>query len=323
MGSRTPRRQLAPADTVSGMTDTGSKTAVTLRGVSRTYRPTKGQQIAALRQVDLDVDAGKAIAVVGASGAGKSTLLHLVGAMDRPDSGEIHVDGRRIDRLGRRELDRHRRRVGFVFQRFHLLPTLTVLDNVVAPVLPHRVAFDKRERARELLDSVGLGDRARSLPVRCPAASLATAPLSRLSAEPHEYAAAVYFRRHRLRRASPAGRKRHHHQPSATGARPLTAPPRRRRRKWGSEFPICDAPNTVTEWTTTRRAADVLPSPADSRHSASGHGCQPKAGYRDCALVMEAAVIGVVGGRVGEGGVRLAVPRGVRLRSAHGVPDRA
>jgi putative ABC transport system ATP-binding protein len=149
---------------MSGMTETGSKTAVSFRGVSRTYRPAKGQQVAALREVDLDVAAGRAVAVVGASGAGKSTLLHLVGAMDRPDSGEIHVDGRRIDRLGRRELERYRRRVGFVFQRFHLLPTLTVLDNVIAPVLPQRVVFDKRERARELLVSVGLGDRARSLP---------------------------------------------------------------------------------------------------------------------------------------------------------------
>ena len=149
---------------MSGMTETGSKTTVSFRGVSRTYRPAKGQQVAALREVDLDVAAGRAVAVVGASGAGKSTLLHLVGAMDRPDSGEIHVDGRRIDRLGRRELERYRRRVGFVFQRFHLLPTLTVLDNVIAPVLPQRVVFDKRERARELLVSVGLGDRARSLP---------------------------------------------------------------------------------------------------------------------------------------------------------------
>ena len=65
------------------MTETGSKTAVSFRGVSRTYRPAKGQQVAALREVDLDVAAGRAVAVVGASGAGKSTLLHLVGAMDR------------------------------------------------------------------------------------------------------------------------------------------------------------------------------------------------------------------------------------------------
>jgi putative ABC transport system ATP-binding protein len=135
-----------------------------LRAVNRTYRPTKGQQVAALRDVDLDVEAGEALAVVGASGAGKSTLLQLIGAMDRPDSGQIDVGGRSIDRLGRKGLDQHRRRVGFVFQRFHLLPTLTALDNVLAPVLPRRVNYNKRERARELLASVGLADRAASLP---------------------------------------------------------------------------------------------------------------------------------------------------------------
>lgn len=120
--------------------------------------------MAALRDVDLDVEAGEALAMVGASGAGKSTLLQLIGAMDRPDAGQIHVGGRRIDRLGLRELELHRRRVGFVFQRFRLLPTLTALDDVFAPVLPQRVNYNKRERARELLASVGLADRAASLP---------------------------------------------------------------------------------------------------------------------------------------------------------------
>jgi putative ABC transport system ATP-binding protein len=120
--------------------------------------------VAALRDVDLDVEAGEALAMVGASGAGKSTLLQLIGAMDRPDAGQIHVGGRRIDRLGLRELELHRRRVGFVFQRFRLLPTLTALDDVFAPVLPQRVNYNKRERARELLASVGLADRAASLP---------------------------------------------------------------------------------------------------------------------------------------------------------------
>ncbi|MFW6090696.1 MAG: ABC transporter ATP-binding protein [Actinomycetota bacterium] len=146
------------------MTDTESEYAVVLRGVSRTYRPVKAQEVFALRDVDLEVEAGEAVALVGASGAGKSTLLQLVGAMDQPDAGELMADGRRLDGAGRRELQRHRRRVGFVFQRFHLLPALTVVDNVIAPVLPQRVDFDKRERALELLASVGLGDRARSLP---------------------------------------------------------------------------------------------------------------------------------------------------------------
>jgi putative ABC transport system ATP-binding protein len=132
---------------------------VSLRGISRAYGSTR-----ALDEVSLEVEAGQAVAFMGSSGAGKSTLLHLVGAMDLPDGGEIHVAGHRVDTLGRRGLDRHRRRVGFVFQRFHLLPALSVLDNVLAPVLPRRVDFDRRARARELLGSVGLTGRERALP---------------------------------------------------------------------------------------------------------------------------------------------------------------
>ncbi|GIH90149.1 ABC transporter ATP-binding protein [Planobispora siamensis] len=133
--------------------------AISVRGVSRAYGPAR-----ALDEVDLEVEAGQAVALMGPSGAGKSTLLHLVGAMDLPDGGEVHVAGERVDILRRRGLDRHRRRVGFVFQRFHLLPALSVLDNVLAPVLPHRVDFDRRARARELLEAVGLADRERALP---------------------------------------------------------------------------------------------------------------------------------------------------------------
>jgi putative ABC transport system ATP-binding protein len=88
-------------------------------------------------------------------------VLHLLGGMDRPDDGTVEADG---TALTSRQLDAHRRRVGFVFQRFHLLPALTVLDNVLAPVLPRRVDFDRRERATELLEAVGLADRADALP---------------------------------------------------------------------------------------------------------------------------------------------------------------
>ncbi|GAA3444790.1 ABC transporter ATP-binding protein [Planomonospora venezuelensis] len=130
-----------------------------MRGVSRTYGSSK-----ALDEVTLEIEAGQAVALMGPSGAGKSTLLHLVGAMDLPDGGEVHVGGERVDTLRRRGLDRHRRRVGFVFQRFHLLPALSVLDNVLAPVLPRRVDFDRRARARELLEAVGLAGRERALP---------------------------------------------------------------------------------------------------------------------------------------------------------------
>ncbi|GGK64192.1 ABC transporter ATP-binding protein [Sphaerisporangium melleum] len=129
---------------------------VALRGVSRVYGAAK-----ALDDVSVEIEPESAVALMGQSGAGKSTLLHLVGGMDLPDGGEVEIDGRS---LPRRRLDAHRRRVGFVFQRFHLLPALSVLDNVLAPVLPYRVDFDRRARARELLEAVGLDGRERALP---------------------------------------------------------------------------------------------------------------------------------------------------------------
>ncbi|WP_084464048.1 ABC transporter ATP-binding protein [Microtetraspora fusca] len=134
---------------------------VSLRSVTRKYA-----SAVALDEVSLDVEPGSAVALMGPSGAGKSTLLYLVGAMDRPDGGEIVVDGERVHDLSRRGLDRYRRRIGFVFQRFHLLPALSALDNVLAPVLPRRVDFDRRARAMELLEAVGLADRASALPSR-------------------------------------------------------------------------------------------------------------------------------------------------------------
>jgi putative ABC transport system ATP-binding protein len=106
------------------------------------------------------------VALWGPSGSGKSTLLQLVGGLDRPDAGEIRSSGRALRELSGRELAAYRRRVGFVFQRYNLLPALTVIDNVMAPVLPYRVDFDKQARARELLSIVGLAARADSLPSR-------------------------------------------------------------------------------------------------------------------------------------------------------------
>ncbi len=140
--------------------------AVSLDGVTRRYRVDAEQAITALDAVDLEIEPGAAVALSGPSGSGKSTLLHLIGALERPDEGTVTVGGRELGRLSRRELAAHRRRVGFVFQRFNLLPALTVVDNVMAPVLPYRVAFDKEARARELLAAVGLEGRETSLPSR-------------------------------------------------------------------------------------------------------------------------------------------------------------
>ncbi len=138
--------------------------AIQLSGVSKSYRPSACQQVTAVDAVDLRIEKGSAVAVTGPSGSGKSTLLHLIGAMDRPDAGEIAVNGVRVDQLTGSALNKYRRKVGFVFQAFHLLPTLSALDNVIAPVLPRRADFDKVKRARELLTAIGLTNRERAVP---------------------------------------------------------------------------------------------------------------------------------------------------------------
>jgi putative ABC transport system ATP-binding protein len=139
---------------------------IVLEDVTRRFPLGAGESITALDGVALRIAPRSAVALAGPSGSGKSTLLHLIGALERPDAGSIAVGGRVLGSLSRRELAAHRRGVGFVFQRFNLLPALTVLDNVMAPVLPYRVPFDKEARARELLAAVGLDGRETSLPSR-------------------------------------------------------------------------------------------------------------------------------------------------------------
>jgi putative ABC transport system ATP-binding protein len=142
-----------------------SGASVAVAGLSKRFR-VAGSEVIAADEITVDIAPGSVVAVTGPSGSGKSTLLHLMGGIEKADSGTITVDGTAITTLRRAELTRFRRGVGFVFQRYHLLPTLTALDNVIAPVLPYRVRFDKTKRARELLDAVGLGDRGRSLPAQ-------------------------------------------------------------------------------------------------------------------------------------------------------------
>jgi putative ABC transport system ATP-binding protein len=122
--------------------------------------------IRAVDDVDLDVAAGETVAIMGPSGCGKSTLLHLLGGLDRPDSGRITLAGRRVGELGERGLARMRRdAVGFVFQAFHLMDELTAVENVELPaLLAGRSPRAARRRALELLDRTGLADRAKSLP---------------------------------------------------------------------------------------------------------------------------------------------------------------
>jgi putative ABC transport system ATP-binding protein len=122
--------------------------------------------VRAVDGVDLDIGAGETVAVMGPSGCGKSTLLHLLGGLDRPSGGEVWLNGRRIDDIGEKALARMRRTdVGFVFQAFHLMEELTAIENVeLSALLAGRSPRAARRRAEELLEQVGLADRARFLP---------------------------------------------------------------------------------------------------------------------------------------------------------------
>ncbi len=122
--------------------------------------------IRAVDAVDLEVAAGESLVVVGPSGCGKSTLLHLIGGLDRPNSGEVWVGGRRIDRASERARARLRRdHVGFVFQDFHLMEELTAVENVELPALLAGTPSGQARRAAiALLDDMGLTDRARHRP---------------------------------------------------------------------------------------------------------------------------------------------------------------
>jgi putative ABC transport system ATP-binding protein len=143
---------------------TGS--TIRVSNLHKRYRLDDGRELAAVDGVHLQVDPAEVVAIVGPSGSGKSSLLHLIGGIDVTDSGTIVVDDRDVTALRGAELAAHRRHVGFVFQRFNLLGALSARDNVMAPLVPFKVTFDKAARANQLLGSVGLVGRERSLPSR-------------------------------------------------------------------------------------------------------------------------------------------------------------
>jgi lipoprotein-releasing system ATP-binding protein len=135
-------------------------------GLAKGYR--KGRnEVPVLRGVDLEVERGELVAVVGSSGSGKSTLLHVLGLLDTPDEGSVWLDGARIDDGPEKRRDALRNRTfGFIFQFYHLLPELTALENVMLPhlirhgLLPYWGMRKKvRSEARALLERVGLGHR--------------------------------------------------------------------------------------------------------------------------------------------------------------------
>jgi putative ABC transport system ATP-binding protein len=136
---------------------------ITAQRLTRIY-PAGGKALTAIDDIDLTISAGTLTALIGPSGSGKSTLLHLMGGMDTPTAGTLTVGEWLLHQLTPRQLTAYRRHVGFVFQRFHLLPALTALDNVAAPLLPYQRGRKLLDRARALLGAVGLGDRTDALP---------------------------------------------------------------------------------------------------------------------------------------------------------------
>jgi polar amino acid transport system ATP-binding protein len=147
-----------------------SRAMVDIIGLRKRYG-----DVVALDGIDLTVQAGQVVAIIGGSGSGKSTLLRCVNYLDPPDAGEVWVDGHRLGMVGEgsaarrareRELRRHRADIGMVFQQFNLFPHMTVLENIIeAPMVVRRLPRPTAvEKARALLESVGLADKEQSYP---------------------------------------------------------------------------------------------------------------------------------------------------------------
>ncbi len=146
--------------------DSSSDPLIRLQGAEKVYR-TGRLSHAALRGVDLSIQPGEMVSIVGPSGSGKSTILNLITGIDRPTAGAVTVDGQRIDTMSEEKLAAWRgRRVGIVFQFFQLLPTLTALENVMLPMELARLftGSERNTRARQNMELVGLGDRLDHLP---------------------------------------------------------------------------------------------------------------------------------------------------------------
>ncbi len=135
-------------------------------GICKSYK--MGQaKIEVLQGLDLSVQSGQFIAIVGASGSGKSTLLHILGALDEPDAGSVEFEGKRLDKFQAKQLNRFRNKmVGFVFQFYHLLDELNVLENVTLPAMAQsgtigwlKRRIQAKKHARSLLERLGLADR--------------------------------------------------------------------------------------------------------------------------------------------------------------------
>ncbi|MCA9691467.1 MAG: ABC transporter ATP-binding protein [Myxococcales bacterium] len=142
---------------------------IRVRGLRKTYRA-GGDQHEVLAGVDLEIARGEYVSVVGRSGAGKTTLLNIIGGLDSDYTGEVEVEGRRLDKMRDYEASGYRNRhVGFIFQSFHLLDHMTCLENVLLPALFEQsgasTVSEHRARAHALLEQVGIPEKAGALPM--------------------------------------------------------------------------------------------------------------------------------------------------------------
>jgi putative ABC transport system ATP-binding protein len=137
---------------------------LSVRNLSKSFSGPRAKTV--LKDISFELEAGDYVAVMGESGIGKSTLLNLIAGLDRPDSGQVLVNGIEISALGDDEATRIRREnMGFVFQAFHVLPFLTVAQNVALPLVLNRIGNKTLDgRVAAMLDAVKLGDRGDSLP---------------------------------------------------------------------------------------------------------------------------------------------------------------
>ncbi len=134
---------------------------IELKHISKSYaEPERGASVPVLRDIDLSIDAGESVAITGPSGCGKSTLLNILGTLDEPDTGEYWFEGQCLRGATTQKLSALRSaKIGFIFQLHHLLPQCSVLENVLVPTLAIKGGPDRTERARSLLDAVGLAAR--------------------------------------------------------------------------------------------------------------------------------------------------------------------
>ncbi len=139
--------------------------SIELKGVYKIYKHPAGE-VVALKDVSLHIKEKEIIVLMGPSGSGKTTLLNLISGIDKPSAGQIIVDGKRIDKLNEKQLDEYRlKKIGYIFQFFNLVPTLTILENIMAPMFFAGTKYPEAEKkAKKLLDTVGLANKYHRLP---------------------------------------------------------------------------------------------------------------------------------------------------------------